>query len=92
MFVRDVNLSGNTLGAKGARQLCDGIIAACYDSIENVCPGLRVLNLSDTILGDDGALQIARLLSANIPSLQRLNISNNNITDKGMLAIMSALL
>lgn len=55
-FIRDVNLSGNTLGPKGARCLCDGIIAACYHNIENVCPGLRVLNLSDTVLGDDGAL------------------------------------
>uniref|UniRef100_A0A0A9YQ06 RAN GTPase-activating protein 2 n=1 Tax=Lygus hesperus TaxID=30085 RepID=A0A0A9YQ06_LYGHE len=90
-FVNNLNLSGNTLGPRGVKELRDGIAMVSYDELTQTYGGLRMLNLRDTMLGDAGGYEVAKLIAINIPTLVRLNISDNNIGDDGMCSILQAL-
>lgn len=85
-IVQDISLAGNTIGFKGAqalqRHLTDSaVIANCT---------LRALNLSDNWIGDEGAASIAAIIRADLPALERLDVSNNKITDVGATAMATA--
>ncbi|KAG5486280.1 hypothetical protein CUR178_07591 [Leishmania enriettii] len=87
-IVQDVSLAGNTIGFKGMqalqRQLTDAAVMASLS--------LRFLNLSDNWIGDEGAAAVAAIIKADLPSLERLDVSANKITDIGSTAIVTAAL
>ncbi|KAH9584130.1 Leucine-rich repeat [Trypanosoma melophagium] len=83
-FILDVCLHSNTLGLKGTQVLCHHFLAAPNH--------VRSLSLANCMLGNDGALEVAALIAASPPLLERLSIAGNNITDEGGAAIMKALL
>ncbi|AIN95456.1 hypothetical protein LPMP_050150 [Leishmania panamensis] len=87
-IMQDVSLACNTIGFKGVQalqhQLTDAaVIASCT---------LRTLNLSDNWIGDEGAASVAAVIKADLPSLERLDVSENKITDVGATAIITAAL
>lgn len=84
-IILEVNLTGNTIGHKGMQALKQSLVTG-----EEDC-SLRSLNLSNNLLGDDGAIQLAELIAANGSSLISIDCSNNGITDKGATAIVKAL-
>jgi Ran GTPase-activating protein (RanGAP) involved in mRNA processing and transport len=82
-FVLDVNLAWNTLGFKGT----EGLVAKMLPPCKNV---VRILNLTNNCLGDEGAETVARLIDADIEHLTRVNVSHNEIKDGGGAALMLA--
>lgn len=81
----EVNLTGNSIGQKGMLAL-----KQCLLEGEEDC-NLHSLNLSNNLLGDEGAIQLAELIAGNISALIHVDCSNNNITDKGATALVKAL-
>ncbi|XP_065919173.1 protein NLRC3-like [Dysidea avara] len=63
-------------------------IAAISDCIKHSI-SLTVLNISNSEVNDDGAVQIAESIEFN-SVLQHLDISNNHITYKGLMCILEA--
>mmetsp|Transcript_7744 Transcript_7744/g.13744 ORF Transcript_7744/g.13744 Transcript_7744/m.13744 type:complete len:509 (-) Transcript_7744:771-2297(-) len=49
------------------------------------------LNLSQNLVGDEGCEELAKLLAANSPYLKNINLSWNNITSVGAIAICEGL-
>ena len=82
-FVIDVQLAWNTLGFKGT----EGLVSKMVAPAKNV---VRILNLANNCLGDDGAEQVARLLDGDLEHLTRLNVTHNDIKDAGGAALMLA--
>jgi Ran GTPase-activating protein (RanGAP) involved in mRNA processing and transport len=86
--VQDVSLAGNTIGFKGAQALQQHLTDF---AVLAACP-LRFLNLSDNWLGDEGAASVAAIIAADLPALERLDVSDNQITDPGATTIVMAVL
>lgn len=86
--VQDVSLAGNTIGFKGAQALQQHLTDF---AILATCP-LRFLNLSDNWLGDEGAASVAAIIAADLPALERLDVSDNQITDSGATTLVLAVL
>lgn len=84
-YVKEVNVGWNTFGMKGAEALVHGMVG---EGQKNV---VQYLNLQYCYLQDDGAKEIAKLIEANLPDLTKLNISGNEISDAGGVAIANAL-
>lgn len=82
-FITDLNLSWNTLGYKGTEALCTRMMPPA----KNV---LRVLNLANNCLGDEGAEEVAKVIESNIETLTRVNVSHNEIKDRGGVALANA--
>ena len=82
-FVMDLVLQQNTLGAKGAK----GIFAPMVLSV-SAC--LRVINLFDNFIGDEGAEELARYLALDT-TVEIVNVAKNSIGDKGGAALFAAL-
>eukprot|EP00758_Cryptobia_borreli_P006796 Tbor_TRINITY_DN5203_c2_g1::TRINITY_DN5203_c2_g1_i1::g.16242::m.16242 len=83
-YITDVNLAMNTLGGKGIVSIMNRI----SPPFQNV---IRTLNLSENYFGDEGAERVAIFIGSNPPTLERLNINTNNITDKGGASLMKSL-
>uniref|UniRef100_K3WEU1 Uncharacterized protein n=1 Tax=Globisporangium ultimum (strain ATCC 200006 / CBS 805.95 / DAOM BR144) TaxID=431595 RepID=K3WEU1_GLOUD len=81
--VEKLDFAGKSLRQYGAAAIVEKLV----ESQGLVCTSL---DLSRNGLGDDGALEIARLLR-KYPPLQRLDISFNDIGDAGAMAIADAL-
>ncbi|KPA80760.1 hypothetical protein ABB37_04213 [Leptomonas pyrrhocoris] len=86
--VQDVSLAGNTIGFKGVQALQQHLTDF---AVLAACP-LRALNLSDNWLGDEGAASVAAIIAADLPALERLDVSDNQISDVGCTAIVTAVL
>ncbi|KAG5511381.1 hypothetical protein JKF63_07344 [Porcisia hertigi] len=87
-ILQDVSLAGNTIGFKGVHALERHLTDAAAIAKNS----LRYLNLSDNWIGDEGAGSVAAIIKADLPSLERLDVSNNKITDVGAAAIVNAAL
>ncbi|KAF1327123.1 Nlrc3 protein, partial [Globisporangium splendens] len=81
--VEKLDFAGKSLRQYGAAAIVEKLV----ESQVRACTSL---DLSRNGLGDDGALEIARLLR-DYPPLQRLDISFNGIGDAGAMAIADAL-
>lgn len=91
-MILEVNLAGNTIGFKGAEAIRIQLTAALATRVPPLTPcTLRSLNLSDNWLGDEGAMEVAKLIEANIASLEWMDVSSNKITDVGLTAVIQAL-
>lgn len=84
-FVEDVNLSLNTIACKGAQLIVSKMLPP------HKCV-VRILNLQQNMLEDEGAEEVARVVEANLETLQKINVSHNQIREKGGLALMNALM
>ncbi|RNF26721.1 uncharacterized protein Tco025E_01046 [Trypanosoma conorhini] len=83
-FLLDVSLHSNTLGLKGMQVFRQHFTAAPNR--------VRSLNIANCMLGDDGASEVAALIAANPPALERLNVASNGFSDDGGVVIVKALL
>lgn len=83
-FITELSLHSNTLGLKGIQQLRQHFLAAPN------C--VRTLDISNCMLGDDGAHEVAAIIEANLPSLERLSVANNGFSDNGGATVVKALL
>ena len=81
--LEELNLSHNCIGDRGAR--------AVAKLMNNKCPNLKKVVLTDNIIRVDGAKAIAFALSKN-STLQELDIRLNRVGDEGGQAISKALL
>ena len=70
--LRDLDLSGNPLGAGGASALAAGLTSGGHAVLET-------LNLADTGLTDEGAV-VMLAAAAKLPSLRRLDLSRCGLT------------
>lgn len=84
-FVEDVSLGWNSIGARGMQLIVPRCIAPYKTA-------LRALNVSNNLIADEGAVQVGILIAANVPSLTRINVASNEITEKGGLAMARALI
>lgn len=75
-FLQDINVSCNTLGSRGAEALSSKMVPAGRNVV-------RFINLANNRLRDEGAEEIAKILEANSEHLTKLNLSYNQIDDKG---------
>lgn len=83
-YILDVSLHSNTLGLRGMQEIRHHLTSAPNR--------LRSLNLSNCMLGDSGAEELALLIDADLPTLERLSASDNDLTDIGGVAIVKALM
>lgn len=82
-FIMDLNLSWNTLGYKGS----EALLSRMLPPGKNV---VRTLNLAHNCLGDEGAFEVAKVIEANLETLTRINVNNNEIRDAGGAALAAA--
>lgn len=68
----------------GARAIIDKLMLVQ----DQVCESL---DISQNALGDDGAVEVARLLCSNLPTLQSINLSLNDIGDQGAAVLAEAM-
>ncbi|KPI89765.1 putative Leucine-rich repeat protein [Leptomonas seymouri] len=78
--LRTLNVVTNHITPRGLPTLCDGVVA---------CPTLTELSLAFNLLGDEGGIVVAQMLS-NHPSLTSLDLSDNRIGDGAAVAIAEA--
>ncbi|KPA82976.1 putative mitochondrial Leucine-rich repeat protein [Leptomonas pyrrhocoris] len=78
--LRTLNVVTNHITPRGLPTLCDGVVA---------CPTLTELSLAFNLLGDEGGILVAQMLS-NHPSLTALDLSDNRIGDGAAVAIADA--
>ncbi|KAG8348865.1 putative Leucine Rich repeat [Trypanosoma vivax] len=83
-FILDLGLHSNTIGLRGMQELRHHLTSAPNR--------LRSINLNNCMLGDDGAQEVATIIEADLPTLERLSIADNNITDVGGVAIVKSLM
>nr|CCC90742.1 unnamed protein product [Trypanosoma congolense IL3000] len=83
-FIHNLSLHSNTLGLRGVQELRHHLTRAPN------C--LRSLNLSNCMLGDSGAAEIAAIIESDMPTLERLSVADNDMTDAGGVTIVKALM
>jgi len=76
-----LNLNGNKITAQGIKSL--------VEHLGNAQHSLPELLLARNQLGDDGAAEVAKLISAN-PSITTIKLSGNNIGNRGASLIAKA--
>jgi hypothetical protein len=90
-----LSLCGNPVGDAGAAALAAAVrfVATSEDAVEKLqCPLFDVLDLSACGIGDAGAEAIALALeSADYCMIQHLDLSNNELTERGVEAICRGL-
>jgi len=76
------SLHGNPLGDQGVKTLMHGLLEITEKGTSKQL-SLKELDLGDTQMGDEGVMQVAKLLEKN-QGLEILNLNGNkNITDVG---------
>lgn len=79
-WLQELNLSLNNIGSRGANALA---------KVLETNTGLLSLNLAFTFIGDEEVIALAKALKNT--NLQKLDLSNNRISDNGLKALLEAL-
>lgn len=90
-YLKSLNVSSNNLGVIDSNSGHYGYEQVYY-VLHNILNGIEILNISNSNIGDDGAIQISNILNHDDTknhnkTLKELDISNNKITQIGGIKI-----
>lgn len=87
-----LDLSNNKLGYYSIENIFYGMRGSQEGVTNHVCKQIRSINFSNNLLDDNCANYIAKSLEyGRFPSLKYLDVSGNNITQKGHISFMEVL-